>query len=317
MVQLQDRLIRISDVRPFRWEWLNKTSGNISREVIKRIASRLLPRYFRVHPGIDLYRKAQREGRVSKAVVSLTSFPKRIGVVWLVVECLLRQSRVPSKIVVYLSKEQFKGYEDLPEPLLSYPKDVVEIKMVDGDIRSHKKYWYAVEDYKNLPLVLVDDDIVYDSHLIEDLEEHSSKEKKIIACCWGARIKWDNDGMVKSYSQWGGNKPDLNEIVDDFCYGSGGGTYFPIGSLVGANQPAGDILSVCPMADDIWLNAITRKNKYKTCLIRHQISVPEWDIAGNETLEAVNNGQHQNDIQLQQVREYFVKHFGEDPFTKY
>lgn len=307
----------MSDVRPFHSTLLNKISGNGTRWLTKKLSTSVLPWYFRKHPGIDCYRKSLQEGRTSDAIVSLTSFPKRIGVVWLVVECILRQTRVPKRIVVWLSKEQFSSVEELPKELRSYPEDVVQIRMVDRDIRSHKKYWYAVEEYKDSPIVLVDDDLVYDSHLIEDLEEHSSKDKKIIACCWGARLQWNEDGTVKDYSQWGGKKPELNEVTDDFCFGSGGGTYFPVGSLEGARQPIDDIMSVCPMADDIWLNAISRKNKFKTCLIRHQISVPEWNISGNETLEAVNNGQHQNDIQLQQVRDYFVKHFGEDPFSKF
>jgi len=317
MTPFQDRLIRMSDVRPFHSSLLNKISGNGSRWLVKKLASSLLPRYFHKHPGIVCYRKSQQEGRVSEAIVSLTSFPQRIGVVWLVVECLLRQTRVPSKIVVWLSKVQFPSKETLPVVLRSYPEDVVEIRLVDGDIRSHKKYWYVVDEYKDKPIILVDDDIVYDSRLIEDLEHHSSQEKKVIACCWGSRMQWNADGAVKDYSQWRAEKPALNEVVDDFCFGSGGGTYFPVGSLDGARQPIEDIMKVCPMADDLWLNAVVRRKRYSTCLIRHFRSVPEWDIADNKTLRSVNNDEHQNDKQLQQVREYFGERFGEDPFVKY
>ena len=181
--QLQDILIRYSDVRPFKWALLNKLTGNFSRWFIKQVASTVLPKYFKRTPGINLYWEAQQEGRISEAIVSFTSFPQRIGVVWLVIECLLRQTRVPKKIIVYLSKEQFKSNDELPKTLKKYSKDVVEIKMVDGDIRSHKKYWYSVKEYCDSPIILVDDDIIYDSHLVEDLENVTLHNNKVVACC--------------------------------------------------------------------------------------------------------------------------------------
>lgn len=316
-MQIQDVFIKCSEWRPFNNRLFNKITGNGSRIIIKLLGSIIMPVIFKISPGAKIYNKRKESGDSSNAIVTMTSFPARIRYVWLVVECLLRQTRVPSKIVIYLSNEQFKSKDDLPSTLSGYSEEIVEIKMVDGDIRSHKKYWYAVEEFIDRPIVTVDDDIVYDSHLIEDLENHSSKEEKIIACCWGARIQWNEDGTAKDYSQWGGGKPDLNEVTDNFFFGSGGGTYFPVGSLNGANQPISDIMEICPSADDIWLNAIARKNRYCTCLIRKMISVPEWNITNNQTLRSVNVGQHQNIQQLRQVRNYFVEHFGEDPFSKH
>lgn len=311
--QLQDILIRISDIRPFKSVLINKVTGNSSRWLVKQLASFVLPYYFRCKPGIKYYRMAQQEGRISEAIVSLTSFPQRIGVVWLVVECLLRQTRVPQKIVLYLSKEQFVDEKSLPLTLAIYPKDIVEIRMVDGDIRSHKKYWYIVEDYKNTPVVLVDDDLIYDSHMIEDLEDVSTKRDNVVACCWGSYMSCSSDGSVLPYSRWSG-KSAIGEITDNFFYGSGGGTYFPKGSLNGVKQPIDDIMRVCPYADDIWLNAITRINGYRTCLVRNFISMPEWKIKNNKTLNSMNNGQGLNDIQLQQVSQYMLRVFGIDPF---
>ena len=128
-------------------------------------------------------------------------------------------------------------------------------------------------------------------------------------------MSWDNNGIIKPYSQWTG-KVKLNEITEDFFFGSGGGTYFPVGSLVGANQPIEEIMKICPTADDIWLNAVTRMNGFRTCLVRYFCSVPEWKIKGNKTLDSTNNGQKQNDVQLQHVCQYMQDTFGVDPFTK-
>jgi hypothetical protein len=316
MRQLQDIFIRLNDVRPFRSKLLNKISGNISRELVKRFATAALPFYFRKHPGIYLYKEALQAGRKSEAIVSLTSFPQRIGVVWLVIECLLRQTRVPKKIVIYLSRNQFPTAESIPDTIKAYPSDVVELRLVEGDIRSHKKYWYTIEDFKGCPIVLVDDDIIYDSHLIEDLEDASTLYEKVIACCWGVNMKWNPDGTPKPYSQWAGI-PKVGEISDSFFYGSGGGTYFPIGSLEGSHQPKEDIMRVCPMADDIWLNAITRRNGYKSVLVRKYNSVAEWRIKNNVRLQDANNTSKQNDVQLLAVQNFFIKKALSNPFMKH
>ena len=314
MQQLQDFLIRWNDIRPFHSTFFNKISGNGSKWIVRLLANFLLPLHFRHHPGIKEYRKAQQEGRVSHTIVSLTSFPQRIGVVWLVIECLLRQTRIPYKIVIYLSRDQFPTEDCLPDSLKSYPNDIVDIQLVDGDIRSHKKYWYAVEDFKKNPLILVDDDLVYDSHMIEDLETAASRERKVVSCCWGLSMSWDETGKIKPYSKWIRNIP-VGNVSNNIFFGSGGGTYFPVGSLDGANQPIQDIMNTCPTADDIWLNAIIRKNKYCVCLIRNYTSMPEWIIYNNRKLYTINNGRNQNDTQLINVSKYMQRIFNMDPFS--
>lgn len=73
-----------------------------------------------------------------KIIVSLTSFPARINNVWLVVECMLRQTVHADKIILWLSKDQFPSDDCIPFSLKKRISDVFEIRMVSGDIRSHK-----------------------------------------------------------------------------------------------------------------------------------------------------------------------------------
>lgn len=44
---------------------------------------------------------------------------------------------------------------------------------MDEDIRSHKKYWYAISEYPGMSIITVDDDIIYSSDTIKDLVEGS------------------------------------------------------------------------------------------------------------------------------------------------
>lgn len=96
--------------------------------------------------------------------------------------------------------------------------------------------------------------------------------------------------------------------------GSGGGTLFPCGSLKDANLPINIINKVCPLADDIWLNAIVRKNGFNVLCANDSISVPTWIIFNNEKLSTINDGDKFNDKQLFNVIEFMRKKFNYDPF---
>src|SRR5690606_28906496 len=80
-------------------------------------------------------------------IVSLTSFPARIDNLDLTLETILRQELKPFKILVYLSKEQIRDRSFLSQRLLGLEKRGVEFVFVDGDIKSHKKYYYVLRDF--------------------------------------------------------------------------------------------------------------------------------------------------------------------------
>lgn len=75
--------------------------GNFSK-IGAVIASVFLPTWFRLFPSVKSISKRQ-----DGLVICMTSFPARIDYVWLVVECLLRQTIQAEDIVLYLSKKQF------------------------------------------------------------------------------------------------------------------------------------------------------------------------------------------------------------------
>src|SRR5699024_12638905 len=61
--------------------------------------------------------------------------------------CLLRQTYPPDKIILWLAKEQFEGRNTLPNNLLDLEKRGLEIVFCDEDLRSHKKYYYAIKKF--------------------------------------------------------------------------------------------------------------------------------------------------------------------------
>ena len=99
--------------------------------------------------------------------VSLTTYPARVKWLPVVIGSILRQTRQPNRIVVYLSKEQFEN--DKIRVLKTLRKQGVEVVFENNDMRSHKKYLYAFISYPDDVIITIDDDIVYDKRMIEDL----------------------------------------------------------------------------------------------------------------------------------------------------
>lgn len=306
---IQDIFLKYYDYRPFSNLFLNKLIGNFSKISIY-IASLFLPLWFRLFPS-----KLKRNRIEEDVVVSFTSFPKRIHKVWLVIECILRQRIQPGIIVLYLSQDQFKSKDELPSKLLNYErKNLIKIQLEPDDYRSHKKYWYAIRDFPDKTIITIDDDIIYHSKLISNLLYFHKKEPNYVIAEFTNRIIWNNDCSIKAYSQWEKSRLKVGEKGNYIFFGSGGGTLFPCGSLKDANLPINIINKVCPLADDIWLNAIVRKNGFNVLCANDSISVPTWIIFNNEKLSTINDGDKFNDKQLFNVIEFMRKKFNYDPF---
>ena len=92
-------------------------------------------------------------------IVSFTSYPARIHAVPQVLESLYAQSMKPDRILLWLAEEQFPKREaDLPPRLIDdIAAGKFELRWCD-DIGSHKKYFYAMLEFPDDIVVIVDDD---------------------------------------------------------------------------------------------------------------------------------------------------------------
>ncbi len=105
-----------------------------------------------------------------KVIVSLTSYPYRFKQPEMI-KCLKslveQDTKVPYKIVFNVFEGDIK---EMPSELVSFVEENnIELYHCPLDLRSHKKYFYVMQKYKNLPIITVDDDIVYSKHLVSDL----------------------------------------------------------------------------------------------------------------------------------------------------
>lgn len=106
-----------------------------------------------------------------KIIVSFTSYPPRINSVHQVVESLYRQTVPADEIVLYLSLDEFPlEAASLPGKLKSLiGQGGFRIEWVHGNLKSHKKYYYALQEYKDAVVITVDDDKIYAETMIGDL----------------------------------------------------------------------------------------------------------------------------------------------------
>jgi hypothetical protein len=237
-----------------------------------------------------------------KIIVNLTTFPARISTVWLVVEAILRQTIAVNKVILWLSKEQFSEFNSLPKNLLRLQSDIFEIRLCEGDLKSHKKYYYSFNEFNDCLNITVDDDILYPSTLIQELFELHKLYPTCI-CCHRAK----NVNMFKTnleYLKWE-ESIEFCGPTKDLFFTSGGGTLFPPNSLYNDVFDKSLFMNLCETADDIWLNSmaslknthIVKSNYFSLCL--------PILIMNNVSLSTKNLGQSQNDVQLRKVKKYY------------
>ncbi len=261
------------------------------RRIVRKIANKTLPIY--LEKDISVKNKCQVD-----VIVSFTSFPARINNVWQVVECMLRQTYKPKKIILWLSNDQFESIDVLPDSLKRRISDTFEIKLVSGDIKSHKKYYYVSKDYKDDMIFLIDDDLYYPTDIIERSYKKFMENPGSVVCNYGYVIKYNEDGTIKPYNSW-------HEIVGnydgaDIFFGSGGGTLFVPSSLYHDLTNIELALSLAPIADDIWLNAMCDLNSLKKIVVKAGLVLAIH--SPNDTLLYKSNiDQGSNDVQLSHV----------------
>lgn len=272
-----------------------------------------VPAYYLItarRPEYCIYSNDEPGGRV---IVSLTTYPDRIGRVWMVVESILRQSRKPDAVILWLSREQFSSLSHLPQNLLRLRKRGLQIELRDGDLKSFKKYYYTLAEYPNDHFITVDDDVLYPSCTIDNLVSTWHATPESVVCRYGSEIGVQ-DGAVLPYRKWGPIR--TGQVASQRLFFAGaGGTYFPAGSLHLDALNKEVFMELCPRADDIWLNAMVRLNGKTVVSVDCNCTLLPVLFVKRSRLYLANVGEDQNDDQFSAVRKYCSEAYGIDPFA--
>lgn len=246
-------------------------------------------------------------------VVSLTTYPARVGNVWRVIEMAANQRGIKEKyaICLYLIKSEFEGI-DLPAKIKELQARGLTVKFNEENLKCHNKYFYAFKDYPEKTVITIDDDLQYNHHTISGLIKKNKEYPKCIIYNRGNRIL-NNE----PYNNW----PFVENMTcpqqDVFPTGVGGVLYPPhcCNEFV---TDMGVIKKTCLRADDLWLNFMSRLNHTKVVqsgLKSTYMVLP--DTSQQTALWLVNNDVVQvgNDVQINEITKWSLTELNCDYFV--
>lgn len=277
--------------------WVPFRVGSFLRWFVRQLSWVCIPPYLGKN-------KEPKSTTVVPVYVSLTSFPARIDYVWQVIECMFRQSYLPEKIILWLSKEQFRDMSIVPESLRSRLNNIFEIRFVDGDIRSHKKYLYVSREYPDKYIFLIDDDIYYPTDILEKTWKVHLENPNSIISNYGYVMSYTLEGLLKPYGEWQHNHNYTKS--SNLFFGSGGGTLFMPKHMYKDLTDIDLALELTPFADDVWLNTMARLAHYEIVMLKNGLILP-CKINNNNKLSVINMENCQNDEQIKAVISYYSK----------
>lgn len=195
---------------------------------------------------------------LNEFIVSLTSYPKRIDKVHLVIMSIIDQSVKPDKIILWLAESQFPNLEkDLPNELIRLKANGLTIKWCE-DIKSYKKLIPVLKESPESIIITADDDVIYDKNWLKYLIESYLKNPYCIHCHRAYKITLNN-GIINPYSSWKKwhefDETRASYLI--FFTGVGGVLYPP--HCFNNNIFSKELFEkLCPNGDDIWFwgNAI-------------------------------------------------------------
>ena len=265
--------------------------------IFKRIFKRLfteariffpIPKKTKIYPGL---------------IISLTSYPARLKTLHIVIRSLLKQKVSAEKVILYLGTDSKES--DIPKKLRKLTKYNFEIKTGYEDLKPHKKYFFAMQEYPNHMILTVDDDSIYDKNLVKDLVECSEKNPGCVCARRVNLITRDSSGKLNPYSDW---KWDYKELLipSDAIIATGcAGVLYPAQSIP---REAFDIKTVqenCLTTDDIWLKFMELKNGIKVVFSNSRVGHPLTLRHTQDTglLQMNTTGINQNDINIKKIQE--------------
>lgn len=243
----------------------------------------------------------------TKVIISLTSHPGRISTIHICIDSLIKQNYRNRKIILWLSLDQFPHREqDLPEALLKFKEfEDFEIRWVNDDLKPHKKYYYACQEFKKYPVIIVDDDVIYDVNMVRRLVDSYKKYPSCISCHRANLMLMRKDKTFRSYNTWPMGYTLLTDTPSYQLLPTGvGGVLYPPKAL--PDYTFNDIIikKYCLLCDDLWLKMMAVLNGFKTVVIKNYSNYTLIDGSQDVALWRENVGKSNNDITLKNICEY-------------
>lgn len=229
--------------------------------------------------------------RDKKIIVSFTSFPARFENVHFVVRSMLLQTFPPDEIILYLDDDVV---EELPASLLKMKKYGLKIEKRCGNMKPHKKYYYAIKEHPDDIIITIDDDILYAKSLIENLYSTYLMCPDCVIATRAHKMKFNKIGELREYNAWKWAYAKPNKPSMDLLATGVGGVLYPPHCMYGDLFKEKLFLKLAPKNDDIWLKFMQVLNGTKVVVCnRHNLEL-FGQIPGSQTITLNSENVHEN-----------------------
>lgn len=282
-----------------------KNRGRIRNLVSQFLTQRVKERLKNLVDGVLILPKS---GNADLPPISLTSYPPRYDSLPLVLLNLLDQSKLPSKIYVWLAQDDYNLFD--PKLINLFQSSIIEFCKTK-DYGCHKK-WIDLVNENEQPFVICDDDIFYPKNWYQSLINSNDGISYTAHRCHSINIS--TNLRILPYSEWD---------KDIQSFGQSSHKLFPVGcggALIYPDRISSDfrdwrlISKLCPKADDIWLKLAHLKSEI-TCK-KSLYSFPCLEYTGSQkiSLMQTNVDAGYNDVQIKHcinqlgidLRQYFL-----------
>ena len=199
----------------------------------------------------------------SGPVLSMTSQRHRLELAFYALESIVKGSRKPSRIILWLTDEE--SCSNPPETIQRLKARGLEIHHAE-ELGPHTKYYPYIERERNLavPLVTADDDKLYPRGFIKLLVDAYEGDASAIHCFRAHRIGM-SDGQLMPYNYW---LPCEDTQPSHLNFVTGvSGVIYPPGYLKYLKQQGKAFTQSCPYADDIWLSVNALRSGFKVAQV--------------------------------------------------
>lgn len=156
-------------------------------------------------------------------VISLTSHPARFTTLQIALDQLLNQHLIPKKIYLNIAE---KDMAKLPAEIKSLESGGILKINSCADLGPGKKLIPTLKLEEQLPIIVVDDDLFFETDLTMKLMVQHHLSPKNIVATRVHKISYQADGSIAPYSKWTKNYSLSNGPDSDLFPTSGAGTLY-------------------------------------------------------------------------------------------
>jgi len=249
-----------------------------------------------------------------RLVVSLTSYPGRIHSMAPVLDSLYNQDKKADEIILWLAKEEFPKLEaSLPRYLMDLvAQKRLTIRWCDN-LKPHKKYFYALQQYPEDLIVTVDDDLLYSPNLLSSLYRSYLQYPNAVSAVRVHLMLVSEDGRILPYNSWIRETDCCLHTPSMQLFATGGaGTLYPPHLFCKGFFDKKAIAENCPLADDLWLKAMELISGVPVVAARRREALVYLPDTQTDALKLVNDEQQQNDVQFANIIHWTDEIFGKN-----